>query len=127
MNPNTMSTFSKEEAYKLKEEYNFKIESIEKVKIETLQHVIQNYFKGIFPDLLSLDVEGYDEQILKSIDYEKSSPTIIVTETVDFSMTYKENLKRTEIINYLIDKGYVVYADTMINTIFVKKEKLLQH
>jgi len=125
INPNTMSTFSKDEAYKLKEEYNYKIEAITKIKVETLQNVIQKYFDGTYPDLLSIDVEGYDEQILKSIDYEKSSPTIIVAETIEFSMVYKDNLKRTEIITFLQNKGYIVYADTMINTIFVKKDRLV--
>jgi FkbM family methyltransferase len=127
ISPNPLSTFSKEEAYKLRDEYNCKIEEIIKVKVETLPNIIQKYCNGIFPDLLSIDVEGLDEKILKSIDFENSSPTIIVAETSDFSLVYRENLKRHEIIDFLKNKGYIDYADTRINTIFVKKEKLLQN
>lgn len=123
--PHTMSTFSKDEAEKLQKEYGYKLEEVVKVELDTLQNIIDKYCNGIFPDLLSLDVEGLDEQILRSIHYEKTSPTIIVTETSHFSMTYQEDLKRTEIIKFLKSKGYIAYADTMINTIFVKKEKLL--
>ena len=91
----------------------------------TIQNILNEYCNGIFPDLLSIDVEGLDEQILKSIDFEKTAPTIIVTETIDYSPTYKENLKRKEIISFLKSKGYIAYADTMINTIFVRKDKLI--
>jgi len=66
-----------------------------------------------------------DEEILKSINFERTVPMIIVTETIDYSITYKENLKRKGIISFLQDKGYIVYSDTMINTIFVKKDKLV--
>jgi FkbM family methyltransferase len=121
----TMSTFSKEEANKLQNEHGFKLESIDKIKVDTLQNIIEEYCNGIFPDLLSIDVEGLDEQILKSIQFEKSAPTIIVAETCDFSMVYKEDLKRMEIMNILKAKDYIVYADTMLNTIFVRKEKLM--
>jgi FkbM family methyltransferase len=123
--PHTMSTFSKDEAEKLQNEYGYILEEVIKVKLDTLQSIISKYCNGIFPDLLSLDVEGLDEQILRSIDFEKSTPTIIVTETSHFSMTYKEDLKRTDIIEFLKSKGYIAYADTLINTIFVKKDKLL--
>ncbi len=59
------------------------------------------------------------------IDIKRIAPSIIVGESVIFSTKYKENLKRKDIISFLQDKGYISYADTMINTIFVKKDKLI--
>lgn len=125
ISPNGMSTFSKKEALRLQKEYGYKIEDINKIKVNTIQNIIIKYCNGVFPDLLSIDVEGLDEQVLKSIEFEKTAPTIIVTETIEFSMIYKEKLKRKEIISFLQSKGYIVYADTMINIIFVKKDKLI--
>lgn len=119
-----MSTFSKEEADSLVKEYGYKLEDVTNIKVDTIQNILDEYCNGIFPTLLSLDVEGMEEQILKTIDFELTAPTIIILETIKFSMTYKENLKNTELISFLVSKGYIAYADTMINTIFVKKDKL---
>ena len=93
--PNGISTFLKKEALRLQKEYGYKIEDINKIKVDTIRNIINKYCNGVFPDLLSIDIEGLDEQILKSIEFEKTAPTMIVTETIEFSMTYKENLKRT--------------------------------
>lgn len=122
ISPNAMSTFSEKEAYRLKNEYGYDIEDIKTIKVDIVNNIINKYCNGIFPDFLSLDAEGLDEQILKSIDFERTAPIIIVTETVDYSPTYKENLKRNDIISFMQSKGYIAYADTMINTIFVKNK-----
>lgn len=124
ISPNTMSTFSKVEAEMVQREHNFKIEAVTKIKVETVQNIIHKHFNNIFPDLLSLDVEGLDEQILNSIDFINNGPKIIIVETIEFSNIFNENLKRKPISDLLLCNGYLCYADTMINTIFVKKTSL---
>lgn len=123
----TMSTFSKEEADRLQTEHNFKLEEVKKIRVDTIQHILDEYCNGIFPDLLAIDVEGLDEKILRSINFEKSAPAIIIAETCDFSMVFTENIKRYEVIDLLKSKGYLVYADTMLNTIFVRKDIILSN
>lgn len=71
---------------------------------------------------MSLDTEGYVFKILKSLDFKNFRPEVFCVET----LTYTENKtekKETEIIDFMIEKGYFVYADTYINTIFVDKNK----
>ena len=45
-------------------------------------------------------------------------------ETMEFN-NLKLGRKNEEVKNYLAEKGYIVYADTYINTIFVKKDLLI--
>ena len=65
---------------------------------------------------MSLDAEGLDYEILQMIEYDKNYPKVICVETV----SYTSGRKETEIINFLQSKGYNIYADTHINTIFSK-------
>jgi hypothetical protein len=70
-------------------------------------------------------VEGLDNAIIRSIDFELSKPSVVCLETISYSET-GNGQKNKEIINFLIGKGYMIYADTYINTIFVEEEKWLK-
>lgn len=119
MSSPTMSTFSLAEREKLEKETSITVIRVLDIKTDKLYNVINDYAKGIFPDFLSLDVEGLEEIILQSIDYDHNFPKVICVET----LTYTENnteVKEHNMIDYLVDKGYLMFADTYINTIFVK-------
>jgi FkbM family methyltransferase len=72
-------------------------------------------------DFLNLDIEGLDFDVLKMIDWSKHRPKCICVETVCYDKD-KEPVKQQEIINFMLNKEYFVYADTFINTIFVDKK-----
>lgn len=116
----TLNTFSKEEAYNYQKEGNYTIKSIEKIKVATLSNVINEFSNGIFPQFLSIDAEGIDELIIKSIDFDKNFPIVICIETLSFSNS-GNGLKNKELIKYIEQKGYLLYADTNINSIFVRE------
>lgn len=121
----TLNTFSKETALAYEKEGAYKIKEVSKIKIDTIQNIIKKYANGIFPDFLSLDAEGVDEIILHSIDFEKNCPIVICIETISFSQTGNGE-KNQEIIDFLVSKGYLFYADTNINSIFVLKDKWMR-
>lgn len=121
INEPALNTFSKSEAENYIKEGQYFIKETVKVKVFEIQQVISKYSNGKFPDFLSLDAEGIDELVLKSIDYNKSSPLVICVETITFS-TSGNGVKNQELINYIESKDYLLYADTNINSIFVKKE-----
>jgi FkbM family methyltransferase len=122
MNVPAMNTFSKEEADRLVKENGFKVINKSVVQIQTIEAILKKYNNGIFPDLLSIDVEGLDEDIIKSINFSGSKPTVICLETISYSENGRGQ-KNHDIINYIKNKGYLLYADTNINTIFVLQEK----
>jgi FkbM family methyltransferase len=117
----TMNTFSRDAAERLERDHGFEIAAIKKIKVDTVQNIVNNYCGGVFPDYLSLDVEGMDAEILRSIDYENSSPIVICVETISYS-TNGNGIKDYQLVEFLKSKGYMVFADTYINTILVKKD-----
>jgi FkbM family methyltransferase len=124
MDPYTLSTFSQVEAEKITKEKKFKILRTLDVPVVSYKDIVEEYFNNIAPDVLSVDVEGMDEVIIKSIDFKTQRPKVICLETID-SVEKDENKihkKDQEIVAYLLAQGYFVYADTYINTIFVDKE-----
>ena len=68
---------------------------------------------GSVPDLLLVDAEGEDEKIMHAFDYERFHPKVIVVE-MDHLDTSRENM-----IHFMEDHGYIVYATIAYNTIFV--------
>ncbi len=118
--PPTINTFSKEEAENFKSEFGFKLKEVKKVEVESISNILEKFNHKIFPDFLSLDVEGLEIKILRSIDYSFSKPKVICVETISYS-EIGAGKKNIEIIDYLKTKNYMVYADTNINTILVDK------
>lgn len=126
LNASTLNTFSKAEAEKFVNENNFKIAKQLQVKVFRIHDILNKYWNGKFPDFMSLDAEGFDEVIIKSIDFEKSKPIVICLET----MSYSENgtgEKNHQLIDYLKSKGYLVFADTYLNTIFLRKDRWIRN
>jgi FkbM family methyltransferase len=122
MSSPSLNTFSKEEAERMERETNYRIVDRKEIKVDTIQHVVDQYNNGKFPDLLSLDVEGLDEKILRSIDFAKYRPAAICVETLTFTEKGEES-KIVSTIKLLEENDYYLYADTYINSIFVDKEK----
>lgn len=118
----TLNTFSKEEAEGYKKEGVYNITRVDKVKVLTVERIVTQFFNNIFPEFLTIDAEGVDELVLKSINYDENSPIIICVETISFSDSGR-GIKNEALISFLTNKGYLLYADTNINSIFVKKDK----
>ena len=81
----------------------------------TLNSVIENSkFKNKKINLLSIDVEGYEHQVLKSIDLKKYSPEMIIVEYLDREIInnfkfYNQNINHilsSEIHQLLIKNDY---------------------
>jgi FkbM family methyltransferase len=118
LEPSTMSTFSRAEAEARVSEYGFKMIHQFVIPVSTLPEILHTHARASYPDFLSIDVEGMDQLILESIDYSQWSPLVICCETLSFSQT-GIGTKNLPLIDFLKSRGYMVYADTNINTIFV--------
>ncbi|HLX55336.1 MAG TPA: FkbM family methyltransferase [Aquella sp.] len=120
MHDNTLSTFSKVECDALVLAGKV-LKEVKKVKLTLLSDILQRYSMGKFPDFMSIDVEGMDLQILKSIDYSLDTPKVICVEAAEYSPT-GSGIRRTELIDFLVSKGYYEYANTNLNSIMVKRD-----
>lgn len=113
------STFSASDARNKEKETGVKALEFQ-MPLQPVNDILERYFTSC-PNFISLDVEGLDLAILQSMDFEKYRPEVICVETVSFSVKNSET-KLNEIIHFMESKGYMVYGDTHINTIFCKSE-----
>ena len=120
MSERTLNTFSEKEAREVEETSNYKIEKVTKIESHDINSILERYLTDGGLDLLSIDTEGLDFQILMALNFEKYAPKILCVETLTFSANGNGE-KRDNLINFILSKGYFVYADTYINTIFVNK------
>ena len=96
-----------------------KIEKKIKMPLISINEIIEKHLQP-HPNLISIDVEGLDLQIIKTLDLGKYKPEVFCVETLQHSKNNTEN-KNHELIDYLQNMGYFIYADTYINTIFCRK------
>lgn len=68
-------------------------------------------------DFLSVDTEGFDLQVLKSNDWERYKPHLILVEDSEFN--YSEPNK-SEVYEFLVNQGYILIAKTFKTLIFEK-------
>ena len=110
----TLNAFSLEEAERLRATMGKEaIEAVLKMPLISVNRLIAEYM-GKAPDLLSIDVEGLDLAILRSLDFAAYRPGAIIAETI---MMGAPNVN-TDIAQFLLSKGYVVRGGSLINTIF---------
>lgn len=122
MSTPTLNTFSEDEAKRYELTGMHKIVRTEYMPVISANQVFQQHFSGCAPDFLTLDVEGLDFEIINSINFSKYRPIVICVETLTFTENNTEE-KITSIIELLESEGYLAYADTYINTIFVDRKK----
>lgn len=96
------------------------IKEVVKMPLVNVNDVLAQHFGGKTPDFFSIDVEGLDLAILKSLNWAKHRPKVICVETLSVGTT--QDLPETG--KFLTEKGYVVRGSTFVNTIFVDKNLL---
>lgn len=93
------------------------IKSIIEVPVLPLSEILKkNVPKGQRIDFFSVDVEGFDLDVLQSNDWQEYRPLVVLVETLGLSF---ENLASDPVTEYLHSLGYVVYSKTVNTTFFV--------
>jgi hypothetical protein len=67
--------------------------------------------------VLSIDTEGYELAILKSIDFSRLRPNVVCVDTLEFN----SRRVRTAVLELMAAKGYDIRGATFVNTIFVDR------
>ena len=120
MEDDTLSTFSIDERDLLLQSGKRQV-AVARVSIASISSILDDHFGGRFPDFLSLDAEGMDIDILRSVDFDRHYPKVICVEAAEYS-PIGAGARRLDLIEFLSSKGYFEYASTNLNSIMVKKE-----
>lgn len=107
MFPDTLSTFSKTVVRQYQAE-GFELVSVTQIKVMTLSDIFRKY-KAYKIDFMSVDTEGYDLTVLKSNDWVKFRPRVVILET--------SGLLRLE--KFMLSKSYKKVYENKLNSIFV--------
>ncbi|MCP3980403.1 MAG: FkbM family methyltransferase [bacterium] len=115
MDPPTLSTFSEEQVRELEGDSRYRVARTIDVPLLSLTDIIAEHCARC-PQFVSIDVEGLDLDIVRGFDFDRFRPEVFCIESV----THVDEIKIDELIRLMRDRGYVVYADTFINTLFVE-------
>ncbi|MCI0702746.1 MAG: FkbM family methyltransferase [Planctomycetia bacterium] len=115
-----LNTFDKDQADRLTRETTTKLLKVVKMPLLNINRVIAEHFGGSAPDFLSIDIEGMDFAVLRTLDYARFRPKVICAETL-ITATTRHN---PETLALMAEKGYELRGMTLPNTLFVDKRAL---
>jgi len=108
----TLSSFDRKVAIKMAETYGLKVIE-EEVPVLRLVDIHDDYVKGNHVDFMSVDAEGFDLDVLKSNDWSKFRPSLVMAEV---DSQYKE------ILEYMGSCNYLLIFNNNHNAIFLDKD-----
>jgi len=94
---------------------------INKIHLKTskLANILDSYLPaGQKIDFLTIDTEGFDIYVLRSNNWDKYRPEIILCEDSEFELS---NPEKSEIYKFLTQKNYILTAKTLSTLIFKSK------
>jgi FkbM family methyltransferase len=108
-----LNTFSPDDVeWRRKKAGHEVIEKVLKMPLITINELIEKYL-GKAPDLLSIDIEQMDLPVLRTLDFSKYRPAVIIAES---SPTGR-------IPDFLQSQGYELRAASMYNVIFADPKR----
>lgn len=104
---------------------NPEAELLETIELETITvgDIVDEYLGGNSPVIMNLDIEGLEKEILDSIDFSTIRPLFMIIEMIPYSTELTAGVKDNELLEYVRSKGYIEYAFTGINSIFIDEKK----
>ena len=114
-NDPALNGFSETLTQKREEEGVYFVTSKIPLQTYTLKEIFDaNLPSGQKIDFLSIDVEGWDFKVLKSNDFLTHCPKVVLVEVLETDVM---RLSDNEIVKFMTNLGYKVYAKT-VNTVF---------
>jgi FkbM family methyltransferase len=74
------NTFDPDRVIDLERESDIRVQRSMQLQVVTFHDIVKSHMNGAAPDFLTIDVEGFDLRILRSIDFEIYRPALICVE-----------------------------------------------
>jgi len=119
-NEPALNGFSKELSEERNGKGNYFVKFTKDIETSTLEEILDNNLPNNQQiDFLSIDVEGLDFMVLKSNNFVKYKPKVILIEILGSSLSDIEN---NDISKFLKDYRYSIYAKAVNTVIFISDE-----
>ncbi len=85
---------------------------VKRIQTDTLNNIIENSkFRNCSIDFISIDVEGFEMNVLKGFDFKKYRPKLVVLELIqpevkEFFDKKINNILNSDIYNYMLKENY---------------------
>lgn len=117
-NEPALNGFSKELSEQRNGQSSYFIKFTKNIETSTLEEILENNLpKNQEIDFLSIDVEGLDFMVLKSNNFEKYRPKVILIEILESTL---DNIQNNEISNFLRNYNYSIYAKAVNTVLFIE-------
>lgn len=87
------------------------------INCKPMRRILAEHAQGLQVDFMTIDVEGAEGEVIRSIDFESIRPTVLVVESV-VPLTFEPSHENWESV--LIDSGYVFATFDGINRYYVE-------
>ena len=118
-NDKALNTFSSEKAKFIQEKTDYRLFRKLEVPVKPLNTILESHLPAHRKiDFLTLDIEGFDLKVLRTLDWKKYSPTFVVVEDHLFAL---EDPGRSEIHQLMTSEGYQLVSKLYISLIYKKR------
>jgi FkbM family methyltransferase len=122
MDPPTLSTFNAEEAERCVAFPGHRIVAKREIPVRTLRDVLAEHAAGRRIDFLSVDTEGFEEEVIRGNDWDRFRPVALLIEHRRYHPTGLEGSTTDRWEPILIQHGYRLAASNPINALYVRAE-----
>jgi FkbM family methyltransferase len=115
-----LNTFDRDLMREREAKTPYRVVATSTVKVERLDKILAAHLpEGQAIDFMSVDVEGFDLQVLRSNDWSRYRPELVLVEALDFSL---QSPKQHPVHVFMISVGYELAAKTL-NTLFYREAR----
>jgi len=115
-NEPALNTFDAERAKSI-EKPPYRIVRVDSIKCMPLAKILREHSIGPI-DLLTIDVEGFDYQVLTTVDWKASRPRVVLTEQFSRDLV---GLLDSQTHRFMTDRGYRIIAKTFNSVFYVNQ------
>ncbi len=89
------------------------------VTTRPLHEMVDEHLGGRPIDLLSVDCEGLDFQVIRSLDLTRNRPTVIIMEDYARLAMFRSGEGQSMLHSYLVDNGYNPFAQLAFSALYI--------
>lgn len=111
-----LNSFSKEQTDSMLRISPYKVIGTKEIPVQRLDRILRQHVPaGTKIDFLTIDVEGFDLEALRSNDWDTYRPTCVLVESLGASL---EEISASEVFSFMRGRGYKLRAKTVNTLIF---------